>query len=138
VAGTGHPSRRLVVAVAVTARLLAVTLTAGVAFRSVSLLVVGQASTVVAEVPLGAAPAPPRVVYEPYPPAVVPLGAAVLLLGGLLTGRLVVAWVGLAFLGAFALLFLFNMGAGLVPVAGLLLLLLLVVNALAPPPTEGA
>jgi len=65
-----------------------------------------------------------QVQLTPYLPAVIPLLAAITLIFGLLTNRLLVAWITLAVLALFSLLFLFSEGGGFI-INDLLLLLLL-------------
>jgi hypothetical protein len=108
----------------------AVLLAAATAVRAASLLVVGETRTVVRELPPGAPQAPPSIVHVPYLPAVIPLAAAALLLAGLLSRTLWLAWVGLAVLCVFGVLFVFSHGLLLLPVAGLLLLLLPLIHFL--------
>jgi hypothetical protein len=71
-----------------------------------------------------------QVQLTPYLPAVIPLLAAIALIFGLLTNRLLVAWISLAVLALFSLLFLFSEGGGFI-IYDLLLLLLLGVIQLA-------
>jgi hypothetical protein len=96
-----------------------------------------MARTVVPEVPSGAPLPAPAVARAPYPLAVDYLGAAALLLGGLPTRRMLVAWIGLAALAVIAALTLFSHGLPLVPIAGLLLILLGVVQVLERGPRPG-
>ncbi len=67
--------------------------------------------------------------FVQHPAGIVPLVAAALLLGGLLTRKLLIAWIGFAVLSLFSVLFLFGIGGGLLPVAGLLLICLAIVSA---------
>lgn len=112
----------------------AILLIAAVAFYALRLLIVGEAWTVVPEVSITEAlkQAPRGIVrFSPTTrPVVVPLLAAAMLLAGLLTRKLVIAWIGLAVLFLFSALFLFSIGAGLLPMAGLLLILLTIITVL--------
>jgi hypothetical protein len=106
---------------------VAVSLAAWVVRYALHLLIVGEARTIVPEISNTGFPAEVtrvNVEYVPYPAAVVPLVAAVLLVLGLLSQKLLVAWLGLAMLSAFAMLFLFSHGGPLLPVTGLLLIVL--------------
>ena len=105
-----------------------------VAFYALTLLVVGEKITIVPESPIeeinktDPVPMTMSIEYIPYPPAIIPLLAAVLLLAGLLGRNQLLAWIGLAILLVFSLLFLFSSGGILLPIAGLLLLLLPLIN----------
>jgi hypothetical protein len=106
----------------------AVLVAAQVALRAISLLVVGETRTHVAEVPPGTPLPPPTVVHVPYPPAVIPLAGAALLLVGLLARKLALAWSGVAVLSVFSVLFVFGQGGAFLPAAGLVLLLLILIT----------
>lgn len=106
----------------------------GVAIWSTYLLVVGQPAVRV-PVQVTVVPVTPRenipietpdttIVREPYQPAFVPLVASGLLLVGLVIGQLRISWLGLIILIVFSILFFFSVGAGLLPVAAALLILL--------------
>lgn len=69
-----------------------------------------------------------EIVYHPYPAAAAPLLASLVCLLGLLIRKYVLAWFGLAVLLIFSLLFLFSSGAALLPVAGVLLVLLTILQ----------
>ena len=105
-----------------------------VAFYAITLLAVGETFTVVLETPIEEIneefqiPKMMNIVHVPYPPAFVPLVAAALLLAGLLGRKQMLAWIGLGILLLFSLLFLFGNGGILLPIAGLLLILLLLIN----------
>src|SRR5919198_6498661 len=89
---------------------------------AVYLLVVGEGRQVFPGVPRGDPPGPPRVVYRPYPAAIIPLAAAALVLLGLLSGRQrPLAWAGLVFLALFGGLFVFGQGLPFLAAAALLL-----------------
>jgi hypothetical protein len=66
--------------------------------------------------------------FIPAFPALVPFLAATALLLGLLTRKKLMAWAGLTILIAFSLLFMFGIGGILLPVSGLLLILLIVIQ----------
>lgn len=126
-------SRRAESLVVKGATLIAILLAVVVALYALFLLLVGEQRTVVpAEIPISGAaqnvPQVSRVEYVPFPPAVVPLLASAMLLMGLLTRKLLVAWIGLAVLGVFAGLFLFGNGGILLPAVGLLLILLIIIS----------
>jgi len=111
---------------------LAILLAIAVAVHAIRLLIVGQAWTVVSEVPLSEAtqeaPEVASVEHGPYPAAAVPLLAATVLLAGLLTRQMPLAWIGMMGLLVFSVLFLFSSGAMLLPVVGLLLILLSIIT----------
>lgn len=69
-----------------------------------------------------------EIVYQPYPAAAAPLLAALLFLLGLLIRKLALAWLGLTVLLVFSLLFLFSSGAALLPLVGVLLVLLTILQ----------
>jgi hypothetical protein len=101
----------------------AILLAAAVALYALFLLLVGVPTTVVREgETIG------RTGYVPHPAAIVPLLAAVALLVGLSTRKLLIAWMGFALLAAFSVSFLFSIGGGLLLLAGLLLVLLTIVS----------
>lgn len=99
-----------------------------VALYALFLLANGQQVIVVQEVPEGNMPPYGITTFEsaPYPAAVIPLGAAIFLLGGLLTKKLWIAWIGLGVLLTFSILFLFSSGAAFLPIAGILLILIII------------
>lgn len=68
--------------------------------------------------------------FSPTPHALVGVLAAAMLLGGLLKQKLLIAWSGLLVLFAYSMLFLFSVGAGLLPVAVLLVILLIIIQKL--------
>jgi len=115
-----RPPKALIVNAATAAAIL---LAAGVAIYALFLLLVGVPGTVVREGEVTRS-----VRYFPHPAAVVPLLTAVMLLSGLLTRKLLLAWVGFAALFAFGALSLFGIGGPLFPVAGLLLILLTLIT----------
>lgn len=115
-------------------KIIAVLLVSIVAIYAITLLVVGETITVVQETSIeeinttDPVPMPVSIEYVPYPPAIVLLLAAVLLLAGLLGRKQFLAWIGLAILLLFSLLFLFSSGGILLPIAVLLLILLPLIN----------
>ena len=115
-----RPPKALIVNATTVAAIL---LAAAVALDGLFLALVGEPRTVVQEGEVTGS-----VRYFPHPLAVVPLLAAAILLGGLLTRRLLVAWIGFAALFAFGALSLFGIGGPLLPVAGLLLILLTLIT----------
>jgi hypothetical protein len=66
--------------------------------------------------------------YDPIPHALIGVLAAAMILVGLLKQKLLIAWSGLVVLFAYSVLFLFSVGAGLLPVAVLLLILLIIIR----------
>lgn len=95
------------------------------------LLFVPQQVEVVKEVPFSYEGLPPvgRILYERYKPAAGYLAASASLLLGLVAKKLMpLAWVGIAFLIVWSVLFLFSSGAAFLPAAGILLLLLVLVH----------
>lgn len=113
------------------ATLVAILLSAAVAFYSLFLVLVGMPGTLVQEVPEGEAyqaEAWATLTFIPHPASSLPLLAASAILVGLVTRRLVIAWIGLLALFAFSALLLFSVGAPLLPVAGLILVLLLIIQ----------
>lgn len=109
---------------------LAILLAGAVALFALQLLIVGMPLTVVPEVPEGTQDLPQAVtmVHAPYPFAVVPFLAMIFFLGGLLSQKLLVAWLGWAVLGIFSALFLFSSGAALLPAVGVLFALLTIIS----------
>lgn len=100
-----------------------------IAVYAVRLLVVGQQLAVVQEVAIGeVAPGESEVTteYARYPAAVVPLLAAISFLFGLLARRIAIAWISLAVLLAFSVVFLFSSGIIFLPAIGFMLILLAV------------
>jgi hypothetical protein len=86
---------------------------------SLAFALAGLAGPAVSE---GGPPVSPKA--YPVPQAWLGVLASALVIGGMLGGRLVVAWVGALLLEAFALLFVFGVGGWFLPVGTLLLLLL--------------
>jgi len=115
-----RPLKVLIVNAATAAAIL---LAAGMAIYALFLLLVGVPGTVVREGEVTRS-----VRYFPHPAAVVPLLATAILLGGLLTRKLLIAWIGFAILSTFSVLFLFSIGGGLLPMTGLLLVLLTIIT----------
>ena len=111
---------------------IALLLAAAIAIIAIRMLAIGQSWTVVSEIPLSEASEgisqPATIEYTPYPAAGFPLLGAALLIVGLLTHKLAVAWGGLAILITFSVLFLFSSGAALLPIVGLLLILLVIIQ----------
>lgn len=64
----------------------------------------------------------------PDPRGLITLIGAAMVISGLLTRKLLIAWLGLAFLLGFSALFLFSIGASLLPLAGILLILLTIIT----------
>lgn len=99
-----------------------------VATYAIRLLVIGEKRTTVIETPMteGASQLPniDTLEYIPYPVALIPLLASLLLLCGLLIKKLPIAWIGMTILSGFSLLFLFSSGAALLPWVAILLCLL--------------
>ncbi len=114
--------------------IVAVLLTAAFASYALHLLVIGNELLVFQEGEvLG------FVQYARDPAAGVPILASVLLIAGLARRKLTLAWVGLVVLLAFAGLFLFGIGGVLLPIAGLLLVSLIVISLIqkaTPVPSE--
>lgn len=76
------------------------------------------------ELPEGPLRGPSRIEYVRYWPAVIPVTATIVVLGGLLTRRWPISWVGFTVLLVFSLLFLFSSGAALLPAVATLFFLL--------------
>jgi hypothetical protein len=98
-----------------------------VVIHALRLIMLGTVITTVPESVLGEprlGDAGAQVQLTPYLPAVVPLIAAIALIVGLLINRLPIAWIALAVLALFSLLFLFSEGGGFI-IYDLLLLLFL-------------
>ncbi len=111
------------------ARFAALLVTIGVSVLAVYWLIVGHKWTGITSQGYAGVPPTPFVTYEPYPPAVMYLVAAVLLVVGLVRLRwLPMAWLGLALLFTWSLLFLFSSGAEVLPAAAALLILLTVLQ----------
>jgi hypothetical protein len=111
--------------------LVSIIVATAVALFAAYRLIAGMPLTVVPEVPEGTS-TPPTVVavtYAPYPAAMIPLCAALLLIVGLLIRKLWLVWTGWLILSVFSGLFLFSSGALLLPAAALLLVLLVVFTA---------
>jgi hypothetical protein len=109
---------------------LTILLASAVVLFALRLLIIGVPLTVVPAVPEGTQELPEVVdtKYMPYPFAVVPLIAMILFIGGLLTRRLLISWIGWTILGIFSVLFLFSSGAALLPAVGVLLILLIIIS----------
>jgi hypothetical protein len=115
--------------IALAARFAAILATIGVSVLAVYWLIVGHKWTGITSPGHAGVPPTPFVKYEPYPPAIMYLFAAVLLVVGLAKLRwLPVAWLGLALLFTWSLLFLFSSGAAVLPAAEALLILLTVLQ----------
>lgn len=100
---------------------------AAVAAFALSLLIVGSRGIITPADPA----APARVEYRPYPAAILPLAAAVLVLAGLRWRRQRgLAWTGLLLLFLFGGLFVFGQGLLFLGAAVLLLLLLAALHLL--------
>lgn len=113
--------------IGLTAWVLAILLTIVISVVATLLLFVPQQVEVVKEVPLGYEGVPPveRILYERYKSAAGYLAASASLLLGLVTKKLMpLAWVGIVFLIIWSVLFLFSTGAAFLPAAGILLILL--------------
>jgi len=111
--------------------LLTLLVTAAVALYALFLLLVGVPGTVVYEVPITTVPEPGirgSMQFSPAPQALVAILAAGAILVGLLTRKMIIAWIGLLILFVFSILFLFGVGGGLLPVAGLLMILLAIIQ----------
>ncbi len=111
---------------------VAIFLAAGVALYGLFLSIVGVPGTSIPEVSLTDIPEKvqesPQ--FSPAPQGLVALLSAVMLISGLLMRKLTIAWLGLVILLVFSMLFLFGVGGGFLPIAGLLLILLSVVTVL--------
>jgi len=116
-------AKPLKVSIVNAATVAAILLAAGVALYALFVLLVGVPGIVVGEGEVTGS-----VRYFPHPAAVVPLLATAILLGGLLTRKLLIAWIGFAILSTFSVLFLFSIGGGLLPMTGLLLILLTIIT----------
>ena len=117
--------------VGLTARILAILLTIVISVVATFLLFVQQPVEVVEEVPLGyeGVPHVEQILYERYKPAAIYLAASALLLLGLVIKKLMLlAWIGIVFLTIWSVLFLFSSGAAFLPAAGILIILLAVVQ----------
>ncbi len=117
--------------IGLTARILAILLTIVIFVVATLLLFVQQSVEVMKEVPLGYEGVPPveQILSERYKPAAGYLAASVLLLIGLVGKTLMpLAWVGIVFLIIWSVLFLFSSGAAFLPAAGILIILLAVVQ----------
>ena len=117
--------------VGLTARILAILLTIVISVVATFLLIVQQPVEVVKEVPLGYEGVPPveQILYERYKPAAIYIAASALLLLGLVVKKLMpLAWIGIVFLIIWSVLFLFSSGAAFLPAAGILIILLAVVQ----------
>ena len=117
--------------IGLTARILAILLTIVIFVVATLLLFVQQSVEVMKEVPLGYEGVPPveQILSERYKPAAGYLAASVLLLIGLVGKKLMpLAWVGIVFLIIWSVLFLFSSGAAFLPAAGILIILLGVVQ----------
>lgn len=113
------------------ATVLVLFLAGAVALFALYQLINGISLSIVSETS-NSSPSAPQVLPSraPYPAAVIPLAATLVLIGGVLTQRLAAAWLGLITLIVFSGLFLFSSGAALLPIAGVLFVLLLVISAL--------
>lgn len=114
------------------AKIIAILLTVAIVIFAGYWLIVGQAQVmVVPEVP-AAYPGPrlaSRIFYAPYPPAAMYLATAVLVLVGVIKQKwLPVAWIGLAILFVWSVLFLFSSGAAVLAVVAVLFILLTIIQ----------
>ncbi len=114
----------------IAATILTIFLSLGIVFYSLVLLFRGVELTSVPESPPGAQtfPGVTSVEYVPDRDAMIPLLAAILIMAGCSTGKLQIAWLGLATLVIFGALFLFGIGGALLLPAGLLLVLVTVIQ----------
>jgi len=111
---------------------VAIFLAAGVALYGLFLAIVGVPGTSIPEVSLTDVPEKVQksLQFSPAPQGLVALLSAAMLISGLLMRKLTIAWLGLVILLVFSMLFLFGVGGGFLPIAGLLLILLSVVTVL--------
>jgi hypothetical protein len=119
------------------ARVSAALAAAVIVLYAAVLLVIGTRWVGVPAGAPGDPPGPPRVEHRPFPLAVVPLAAALLVLIGLLQSQRrpmawALMWTGAAALLVFAAVTIFSAGLVLLPAGGALLILLAVL-ALIPP-----
>lgn len=113
------------------ARILAFMMTIFISVVAIFLFFVQQPVEVLKEAPLGYEGSPPveRILYERYKPfAGYAAAAALLLLGLVVKKRMPLAWIGIVFLILWSVLFLFSSGAAFLPAAGILIILLRVVQ----------
>jgi len=68
--------------------------------------------------------------FSPAPHGFIPFLAAILLIVGLRARKMLIAWLGLVTLLLFSALFLFGAGGAILPAAGLLLILMIIVTIL--------
>ncbi len=66
--------------------------------------------------------------FSPAPQGFIPFLAAILLIVGLRVRKLLIAWLGLVTLLLFSALFLFGVGGAVLPAAGFLLVLMIIIT----------
>jgi hypothetical protein len=103
-------------------------LAVGMAGYGLYLVLIGPESTVMPAVPLGTPPGETTTRTVPAMQGLIPLAGGALVLVGLATRRLWLAWAGALVLALFAGLFVFGVGGVLIPFVGALLLLLSIVS----------
>jgi hypothetical protein len=74
-----------------------------------------------------------QVEYVRAPQAVVPFLSTLMILGGLIIKRRVIAWLGTVILLVFSLLFVFGVGGIILPVAAAMLLLIAIIGVIESP-----
>ncbi len=111
---------------------VAIFLAAVVALYGLFLAIAGVPGTVIREVSITEVPEKVQgsLQFSPSPQGLVILLSAAMLISGLLMRKLTIAWLGLVILLVFSMLFLFGVGGGLLPIAGLLLISLSIVTVL--------
>jgi hypothetical protein len=106
-----------------------IVLATAVALSGLFLAFVGMPTTLVQEKnPFEGTGGEKTIIRYTVPHALLGTLSAVIIIGGLLTRKQLIAWIGLAFLFAYSTLFLFSVGVGLLPVAVVLLVLLVMVQ----------
>ena len=117
--------------VTVAARVISILLLLALALWAIRLLAPGVQSVEYQEVPLGQSGLPQvaHIYYQPYPGAVGYVGFAVLAALGLIVRKwLPLAWLGILLLTGWSSMWLFSSGAAALPVAGVLVILLLILT----------
>lgn len=107
----------------VAARWIVILLAVVVIAYSIFLIVIGVPGMRVMAVPEGDPMATPERTFSPFPLAVVPLLAALVIIGGTLSKNIRVAWISLIVLAVFGFLTIFS--AGFVYLAAALVLLVM-------------
>ncbi len=108
---------------------VAIVLATSVALYGLFLAIVGMPATLVQEVnPFEGTGGEKTLIRYPVYHSLFGTISAVIIISGLLTRKMQITWIGFIFLLAYSILFLFSVGAGLLPMVVILLVLLIIIQ----------